>query len=640
MMEHFDLKAMNEVVPIQAGMTAMAYAFAKAGFNPAAAAEKQAAEDKAAAKKLAAERAAEALLVRAAAEAAAAEEAARAEAQAAAVQAAAAAAEKAARAEAEAKAAAEAQAEATAAAAAEAQAKAAAEAKAQAAAAAEAQAKADAAAAAAPAAEEKPKADNKKAAAPAAAAAAAPAPAAVASAVAVSSADVKILRDKSGAGMMDCKKALAENGNDMEAASEWLRKKGLASAAKKGARVAAEGAVGSYIHAGARIGVLVELNCETDFVARGEVFQTLLKDLAMQIAACPDVQVVDTSDVDEAWKAKETEIEMGKEDILSKPEKLRAQIVVGRVAKRVNEVALLEQAYIRDTDKKVGDLIKEKISEIGENIKVRRFSRFNLGEGIEKKENDFAAEVAAVTAVKAPEPKKEAPAPAAASAAAAASAVAVSSADVKILRDKSGAGMMDCKKALAENGNDMEAASEWLRKKGLASAAKKGARVAAEGAVGSYIHAGARIGVLVELNCETDFVARGEVFQTLLKDLAMQIAACPDVQVVDTSDVDEAWKAKETEIEMGKEDILSKPEKLRAQIVVGRVAKRVNEVALLEQAYIRDTDKKVGDLIKEKISEIGENIKVRRFSRFNLGEGIEKKENDFAAEVAAITGAK
>jgi len=400
MMEHFDLKAMNEVVPIQAGMTAMAYAFAKAGFNPAAAAEKQAAEDKAAAKKLAAERAAEALLVRAAAEAAAAEEAARAEAQAAAVQAAAAAAEKAARAEAEAKAAAEAQAEAKAAAAAEAQAKAAAEAKAQAAAAAEAQAKADAAAAAAPAAEEKPKADNKKAAAPAAAAAAAPAPAAVASAVAVSSADVKILRDKSGAGMMDCKKALAENGNDMEAASEWLRKKGLASAAKKGARVAAEGAVGSYIHAGARIGVLVELNCETDFVARGEVFQTLLKDLAMQIAACPDVQVVDTSDVDEAWKAKETEIEMGKEDILSKPEKLRAQIVVGRVAKRVNEVALLEQAYIRDTDKKVGDLIKEKISEIGENIKVRRFSRFNLGEGIEKKENDFAAEVAAITGAK------------------------------------------------------------------------------------------------------------------------------------------------------------------------------------------------------------------------------------------------
>jgi elongation factor Ts len=186
----------------------------------------------------------------------------------------------------------------------------------------------------------------------------------------------------------------------------------------------------------------------------------------------------------------------------------------------------------------------------------------------------------------------------------------------------------------------MEAAADWLRKKGLVSAAKKGARVAAEGAVGSYIHAGARIGVLVEVNCETDFVARGERFQTLLRDVAMQIAACPEVQVVDTSDVDEAWKAKEREIEMGKEDILAKPEKLRPQIVDGRIAKRVNEVALLEQAYIRDTDKKVGDLVKEYISELGENIKIRRFARYNLGEGIEKKTTDFAAEVAAVTGAK
>jgi elongation factor Ts len=457
--------------------------------------------------------------------------------------------------------------------------------------------------------------------------------------VAVTPAAVKELREKSGAGMMDCKKALAENNNDMEAAADWLRKKGLVSAAKKGARVAAEGAVGSYIHAGARIGVLVEVNCETDFVARGERFQTLLRDVAMQIAACPEVQVVDTSDVDEAWKAKEREIEMGKEDILAKPEKLRPQIVDGRIAKRVNEVALLEQAYIRDTDKKVGDLVKEYISELGENIKIRRFARYNLGEGIAKKESDFAAEVAAATAVKTPEPKKEEP-KAEAPAAAAVPTVAVSAAAVKELRDKSGAGMMDCKKALAENNNDIEVAAEWLRKKGLVSAAKKGARVAAEGAVGSYIHAGARIGVVVEINCETDFVARGERFQTLLRDVAMQIAACPEVQVVDTSEIDEAWKAKEREIEMGKEDILAKPEKLRPQIVDGRIAKRVNEVALLEQAYIRDTDKKVGDLVKEYISELGENIKIRRFARYNLGEGIEKKTTDFAAEVAAVTGAK
>jgi elongation factor Ts len=134
-------------------------------------------------------------------------------------------------------------------------------------------------------------------------------------------------------------------------------------------------------------------------------------------------------------------------------------------------------------------------------------------------------------------------------------------------------------------------------------------------------------------------VARGERFQTLLRDLAMQIAACSELQVVETSDIDEAWKAKEREIEMGKEDILSKPEKLRAQIVDGRIAKRVNEVALMEQAYIRDTDKKVSDLVKEYISELGENIKIRRFTRYNLGEGLQKKENDFAAEVAAATGA-
>jgi len=284
----------------------------------------------------------------------------------------------------------------------------------------------------------------------------------------------------------------------------------------------------------------------------------------------------------------------------------------------------------------VRDLIKQSIAELGENIKIRRFTRFNLGEGIEKKSADFAAEVAAVTAAPAaPPPKKEA-APVAA--VPAEPAVAVSSAAVKELREKSGAGMMDCKKALSENGGDMQAAADWLRKKGLASAAKKGARVAAEGMVGSYIHAGARTGVLLELNCETDFVARGDRFKTLLEDLCMQVAANPDVQVVDTSDVDDAWKTKEREIEMQKEDVLSKPEKIRATIVDGRVTKRVNEVALLEQPFIKNTEVSVRDLIKQSIAELGENIKIRRFSRFNLGEGIEKKSVDFAAEVAAITG--
>ena len=210
---------------------------------------------------------------------------------------------------------------------------------------------------------------------------------------------------------------------------------------------------------------------------------------------------------------------------------------------------------------------------------------------------------------------------------------------VKDLRERTGAGMMDCKKALAENGGDVQAASEWLRKKGLASASKKGSRIAAEGAVGSYIHAGARVGVLIEMNCETDFVARGERFQELLRDMAMQIVANPEVVAVDTSDVDEAWKAKEFEIEMGKEDIQAKPENLRSKIVEGRITKRINEVALLEQPFIKDTTKKVSELLKGAIAELGENIKIRRFSRFTLGEGLQKKETDFAAEVAAVTAA-
>jgi elongation factor Ts len=211
---------------------------------------------------------------------------------------------------------------------------------------------------------------------------------------------------------------------------------------------------------------------------------------------------------------------------------------------------------------------------------------------------------------------------------------------VKELREKTGAGMMDCKKALTENDGDMTKAIEWLRQKGTISADKKQGRVAAEGLVESYIHTGGRIGVLVEVNCETDFVARREEFQELVKNVAMQIAACPNVEYVKVQDIPEEIAAKEKEIEMGRDDLDGKPDNIKEKIVSGRIDKRLNEIALLPQPYIRDQSITVDELVKQSIAQLGENIQIRRFSRFVLGEGIEKKESNFAEEVAAQTGKK
>ncbi|KAG0619857.1 hypothetical protein M758_4G170100 [Ceratodon purpureus] len=359
--------------------------------------------------------------------------------------------------------------------------------------------------------------------------AAAPAePKATAGASGPTAAQVKALREKSGAGMMECKKALVACENDLEKASEYLRKKGLASADKKASRIAAEGRVGSYVHDG-RMGVLIEINCETDFVSRGTQFKELVADMGMQVVACPDVKYVSVDDVPAEFVAKEKEIEMGKEDLASKPEQIREKIVEGRIAKRLAELALLEQAYIRDDKVVVKDHVKEAIAKLGEKIQIRRFVRFNLGEGLEKKSVDFAAEVAAQTAAKADvkpaaeqapkvEEKKEEEGP----------KVVVSAATVKQLRDATGAGMMECKKALGACENDVEKATEYLRKKGLASADKKSGRIATEGLIGSYIHDG-RIGVLVEVNSETDFVARSKEFKELVANIGMQVAACPQV---------------------------------------------------------------------------------------------------------------
>ena len=209
---------------------------------------------------------------------------------------------------------------------------------------------------------------------------------------------VKELRDQTGAGMMDCKKALNETSGDLTKATEWLRQKGIASAEKKSGRTAAEGAVGSYIHTGARVGVLVEVNCETDFVARGDAFQELVRNVAMQIAACPNVEFVTTDDIPADVKERETNIEMGRDDLGNKPEAMKAKIVEGRVNKRLKELALLEQPFIKDSSLSVAEMVKQLAGKIGENIQVRRFTRYTLGEGIEVKQEDFAAEVAAMTA--------------------------------------------------------------------------------------------------------------------------------------------------------------------------------------------------------------------------------------------------
>jgi len=207
---------------------------------------------------------------------------------------------------------------------------------------------------------------------------------------------------------------------------------------------------------------------------------------------------------------------------------------------------------------------------------------------------------------------------------------------VKELRDKTGAGMMDCKKALNETNGDVEKAIEWLRKKGIASAEKKSGRVAAEGSIGSYIHTGSRVGVLLELNCETDFVARGEIFQSLLKDVAMQIAACPNVEYVSIDEIPKEVVNKEKQIEMGRDDLTGKPDQIKEKIVEGRISKRLNELVLLEQPYIKDSSLSVEQLVKETAGKIGENIRIRRFTRYTLGEGIEVENVDFAEEVASI----
>lgn len=199
----------------------------------------------------------------------------------------------------------------------------------------------------------------------------------------ISASSVRELREKTGAGIMDCKKALAESSGDVELAIDYLRRKGLATAAKKMGRVTAEGLVGAYIHAGGKIGVLVELNCETDFVARTEQFQAMVKDLAMQIAAA-NPRYLRPEDVPPEELDREREIYRQQAIDSGKPEKVADKIVAGKIERFYSEVCLLEQAFIKDPDRKVGDLLQDTVARLGENIQVRRFVRYHLGEGVEK----------------------------------------------------------------------------------------------------------------------------------------------------------------------------------------------------------------------------------------------------------------
>lgn len=306
---------------------------------------------------------------------------------------------------------------------------------------------------------------------------------------------VKELREKTGAGMMDCKKALKENDGDISKATEWLRQKGITSAEKKAGRVAAEGLVGSCIQPEGRVGVLVEVNCQTDFVARNEAFQTLVQNIARQ--------AVDAQDVE----------------------------------------SLMAQPYIDDQSIPVEEAVKRAISQIGENIQLRRFERYALEDGT-------------------------------------------------------------------------------------------------QGIVDSYIHTGGRVGVLVEVNCQTDAVAKNEQFKALARNIAMQVAACPNVEYVTVEDIPQEIADKEKEIEMGRDDLGGKPDNIKEKIVQGRIVKRLKEITLMDQPYIRDQSISVEELVKQNISQLGEDIQVRRFTRYVLGEGIEKEESNFAEEVAAQMGGK
>ncbi|HEX5432072.1 MAG TPA: translation elongation factor Ts [Bryobacteraceae bacterium] len=301
---------------------------------------------------------------------------------------------------------------------------------------------------------------------------------------------VKQLREKTGAGMMECKKALTESKGDLTEAEVILRKKGIASATSKASRSTKQGVIGTYIHQGSQLGVLIEVNCESDFVARTQDFQQLVQDLAIQVAEA-DPQFVRREDA-------------------------------GSGAQLQEERCLYGQPFVKDRATIVSDLIKSVIAKLGENISVSRFVRFKIGEG-------------------------------------------------------------------------------------------------KRGVIGTYLHAGAQIGVLIEVNCESDSVSRSEEFQVLVHDLAMQVAAA-DPGFLRKEDVTESALVQEREIQRARAREEGKPDKMLDKIVEGRMNKFYEEVCLYEQPFIKENTTTISDLIKSKIAKLGENISVSRFARFKVGD--------------------
>lgn len=212
--------------------------------------------------------------------------------------------------------------------------------------------------------------------------------------------------------------------------------------------------------------------------------------------------------------------------------------------------------------------------------------------------------------------------------------MAITAAQVKELREATGVGMMECKKALTECDGNMEKAMEWLRKKGIASAEKKAGRVAAEGVVESYIHMGGRIGVLIEVNCESDFVAKTPEFKSFVRDIAMHIAAA-NPSFLDRTEVPNETLDKEREILRAQALNEGKPEKIVDRMVEGRVEKFYKENCLVDQPFVKNPDMTIAQYVNERIQQTGENIKIRRFVRYEMGEGLEKRHDNFAEEVAA-----
>jgi elongation factor Ts len=213
----------------------------------------------------------------------------------------------------------------------------------------------------------------------------------------------------------------------------------------------------------------------------------------------------------------------------------------------------------------------------------------------------------------------------------------ISASSVRDLRDRTGAGIMDCKNALKETDGDVDKAVDYLKKKGMSAASKKASRTATEGLVGSYLHAGGKIGVIVEVNCETDFVAKNEDFQNLIKDIAMHIAAANPLNVR-RDDISAELIEKEREMFRAQALETGKPENIVDKIVQGRVDKFCAEITLMEQPFVKDPDKTIEMVVSEAVSKIGEKISIRRFARFHVGEGLEKKESNLAEEVAAQLG--